>query len=56
VNRDLNERLPLLAPGEAFLMGVHFQNPLHVRMAKPLAAPMSNGPDFQTSWGIGTVQ
>ena len=56
VNRALNERLPLLAPGEAFLMGIDFQNPLRLRMSKPMSAPVSNGPDFQTSWGIDTVQ
>lgn len=56
VNHALNNRLPLLAPGEAFVMGVHFQNPLRLKISKPMAPPLSNGPDFQTSWGMGNLQ
>ena len=55
-NEALNARLPLLSPGEAFLMGVDFQNPLRLRMSKPAAPPFSHGPDFQTSWGLGNMQ
>jgi hypothetical protein len=56
VSHALQTRLPSLSPGEAFLMGVDFLNPLRLRIERPCAAPISNGPNFQASWGAATFQ
>ena len=56
VSPALKSRLPLLAPGEAFLMGVDFQSPLRLLISKPSSPPRSRGPDYQGSWGSSKVQ
>ena len=56
VSHALQTRLPSLAPGEAFLLGVDFHNPLRLRVERPMAPPLSNGPNFQASWGAATLQ
>ena len=56
LNHALNTRLPLLSPGEAFLLGVEFHTPLRLKVERPSSPPLSNGPDFQSSWGAATVQ
>jgi len=56
VNHALNTRLPSLSPGEAFLLGVDFHTPLRLAMARPISPPISNGPDFQASWGVVAIQ
>ncbi len=56
LSSELSNRLPLFGPGEALLLGVEFQTPLRVVMAKPCSPPLSEGPNFQSSWGLETVQ
>ena len=56
VNEALQNRLPSLSPGEAFLIGVDFHNPLRLKVEQPSQPPVSNGPDFQGSWGAATLQ
>lgn len=56
VGHLLRTRLPLLGPGEAFLMGVDFQSPLRLVVAAPSSPPHSRGPDYQSTWGVGTIQ
>ena len=56
INQTLNDTLPVLAPGEAFLLGVDFPNPLRLNVERPSAPPESSGPDYQASWGAATVQ
>ena len=56
VSHALQTRLPSLAPGEAFLLGVDFHNPLRLRIERPNATPLSDGPNFQASWGAATLQ
>ena len=56
VSYALQTRLPSLSPGEAFLIGVDFLNPLRLRIERPIAPPISNGPNFQASWGAATLQ
>jgi hypothetical protein len=50
LSKVMLDNLPALAPGEAFILGIDFPTPLHVRMIKPEAPPMSNGPNFQDMW------
>lgn len=56
LSTELSNRLPLFGPGEALLLGVDFQTPLRVMMAKPCSPPVSDGPDFQASWALEAVQ
>lgn len=42
--------LPILAPGEAILIGVDFPVPLGVKIRAPEARPNSAGPQFQKYW------
>jgi hypothetical protein len=50
VSQSFSQRLPLLTAGEAYLMGISFQTPLRLRVLRPCRPPVSNGPDFQSSW------
>jgi len=50
VSQSFSQRLPLLTPGEAYLLGISFQTPLRLRVLRPYRPPVSNGPDFQSSW------
>jgi DNA helicase HerA-like ATPase len=56
VSHALRNRLPVLSPGEAFVLGVDFLNPLRLSVERPSRPPMSNGPNFQSSWGAATYQ
>lgn len=56
INQTLSNTLPVLMPGEAFVLGVDFPNPLRLNVERPSAPPASSGPDFQASWGPATVQ
>ncbi len=56
VSHALQSRLPALSPGEAFVLGVDFLNPLRLSVERPSRPPMSNGPNFQSSWGAATYQ
>ena len=42
--------LPVLAQGEALVIGVDFPIPLAVKVLPPYAQPKSKGPDFQRAW------
>jgi DNA helicase HerA-like ATPase len=50
VRETLLANLPALAPGEAFLLGIDFPNPLRIRIEKPEFPPFSRGPDYQSFW------
>ena len=56
MSSELRERLPLLGPGEAFILGVEFPAPLRLLMEPPSAPPYSRGPDFQSSWGSANIR
>lgn len=56
LSSELSNRLPLFGPGEALLLGVEFQSPLRMIMARPCSPPVSDGPDFQAAWGLDTIQ
>lgn len=42
--------IPMLAPGEAILIGPDLPAPLPLNMTPPLSPPDSKGPPFQTYW------
>lgn len=56
LSASLTNRLPLLGPGEALILGVEFPDPLRVMMASPTCPPVSHGPDFQSAWTLNNVQ
>lgn len=56
LKQELSERLPSLAPGESFLVGIDFPTPLRLKIIPPDAQPFSRGPDFQTYWATRSVQ
>lgn len=43
--------LPVLAPGQAVMLGVDFPVPLAVRVERPTYPPTSRGPNYQEFWG-----
>lgn len=55
INDALSSNLPILSPGEAFVLGVDFPTPLRLQVERPSAPPASTGPDYQASWGTATV-
>lgn len=50
LSQAFSQRLPLLPPGEAYVIGIEFPSPLRLRISRPHRSPVSNGPDFQSSW------
>jgi hypothetical protein len=50
VDRTATAFLANLRQGEAAIIGVDFPIPLTIQMAKPLATPKSDGPNYQEAW------
>ena len=49
-DRSALETLPMLAPGNAVMVGVEFPIPLAVQVEAPQAKPHFEGPQFQSHW------
>ena len=45
--------LPVLAPGDAVVLGADFSAPVSISVNKPTNPPFSRGPDFQRLWSGG---
>lgn len=50
MDEKTSQSLPILAPGEAILMGVDYPIPMALQVIKPTCPPDSSGPDFQKFW------
>lgn len=50
IDRSAASFLPSLKPGEAAIIGADFPIPLTLQVRPPLQKPLSDGPNFQTSW------
>ena len=50
IGKEAMEKVPMLAPGEAILVGVNFNKPMLVKIAAPKKQPDSHGPDYQRFW------
>lgn len=48
--RSLDDELPSLPPGEAYLLGIEFPTALRLGIVPPLSEPRSRGPNFQAFW------
>ena len=51
LDRAATQFIPMLAPGEAIIIGPDLPTPLPLRMLKPKSPPDSKGPPFQSYWG-----
>lgn len=51
IDRSASSFLPNLKPGEAAVIGVDFPIPLTIQITPPQKKPISDGPNFQRSWG-----
>lgn len=51
IDRSASSFLPNLKPGEAAVIGVDFPIPLTIQITPPQNKPISDGPNFQRSWG-----
>ena len=54
LDRDAAKFIPMLAPGEAMILGSDLPTPLPITIAKPKLKPNSKGPDYQRSWDSKT--
>lgn len=52
MHQSVLDYLPSLTPGESFILGIDFPNPIRVRIQPPTSRPNSAGPDYQRLWGI----
>lgn len=50
LDRAATQFIPMLAPGEAIIIGPDLPLPLPLRMLRPMSPPDSRGPQFQHSW------
>ena len=50
VDQSTLASLPILGPGEAFILGAGVRGPKKVKMMAPVHPPLSNGPDYQRAW------
>ena len=50
IDRSAASFLPVLAPGQAVLVGVDFPIPLTIEVERPEREPDSSGPDYQRRW------
>lgn len=55
LDRAAAQFIPMLAPGEAIIIGPDLPTPLPLRMLRPTSPPDSKGPQFQSHW-IGRQQ
>lgn len=50
LDRAATQFIPMLAPGEAIIIGPDLPTPLPLRMLRPTSPPDSKGPQFQSHW------
>lgn len=50
LDRAATQFIPMLAPGEAIIIGPDLPTPLPLRMLQPISPPDSKGPQFQSHW------
>jgi len=50
LDRAAAQFIPMLAPGEAIIIGPDLPTPLPLRMIRPTSPPDSKGPQFQSHW------
>jgi uncharacterized protein len=50
LDRAATQFIPMLAPGEAIIIGPDLPTPLPLRMLRPKSPPDSKGPPFQSYW------
>jgi DNA helicase HerA-like ATPase len=50
LDRAAAQFIPMLAPGEAIIIGPDLPTPLPLKMLRPKSPPDSNGPQFQAHW------
>lgn len=50
LDRAAAQFIPMLAPGEAIIIGPDLPTPLPLRMLRPASPPDSKGPQYQTHW------
>jgi hypothetical protein len=50
LDRAATQFIPMLAPGEAIVIGPDLPTPLPLRMLRPKSPPDSKGPQFQSNW------
>ncbi|TXH35684.1 MAG: ATP-binding protein [Rhodospirillaceae bacterium] len=50
LDRGATQFIPMLAPGEAIIIGPDLPTPLPLRMLRPKSPPNSKGPQFQSHW------
>lgn len=50
LDRAAAQFIPMLAPGEAIIIGPDLPTPLPLRMIRPKSPPDSKGPQFQSHW------
>ncbi|MHB0823045.1 ATP-binding protein [Novacetimonas hansenii] len=50
LDRAAAQFIPMLAPGEAIIIGPDLPTPLPLRIARPKSPPDSKGPQFQNHW------
>lgn len=56
LDRAAAQFIPMLAPGEAIIIGPDLPTPLPLRIARPKSPPDSKGPQFQSHWNDRLVQ
>lgn len=50
LDRAATQFIPMLAPGEAIIIGPDLPTPLPLRVLRPTSPPDSKGPQFQSHW------
>lgn len=50
LDRAATQFIPMLAPGEAIIIGPDLPTPLPLKMLRPKSPPNSKGPQFQSHW------
>lgn len=56
LDRAAAQFIPMLAPGEAIIIGPDLPTPLPLRIARPKSPPDSKGPQFQSHWNERQIQ
>lgn len=55
LDRSATQFIPMLAPGEAIIIGPDLPTPLPLKMLRPNSPPNSKGPQFQDHWSARTA-
>lgn len=56
LDRAAAQFIPMLAPGEAIIIGPDLPTPLPLKMRRPKSPPDSKGPQFQAHWSARMIQ